>query len=86
MESLSQFKSALSRYKITAGQLSYQALMTGECYIKQSTIDDVKSEASINVSPTHQPEVATEEEIQAAQFDWDEISNIPEQKPVILPM
>lgn len=88
LESLSEFKDALSRFKISPGQVSYQALAAGECYINKSqTGNDATKNDSANQSPTHQVDIVTAEELKAAEEAWFKgKERVPKQKPIVTPV
>lgn len=83
---MSEVKDAVSKYSVSAGSVSYQAVLAGEKYISQLSVGDVKSDTP-NLSPSHQVDAITPEELKAAEEAWlNGNKTLPKPKKVVTPV
>jgi methionyl-tRNA synthetase len=86
IEQIQQVKDALNTFPISVATKAYQALSYGAMYLAPIT---PIVENGIKQSPQHQPEVVTNEELEAAKKAWllepDQIPKLKNQQKVVLP-
>jgi hypothetical protein len=84
IEQIQQVKDALSTFPISLTSKAYQALSYGAMYLAPIT---PIVENGIKQSPQHQPEVVTNEELEAAKKAWllepDQIPKLKNQQKVV---
>ncbi|GLV36249.1 Methionyl-tRNA synthetase [Carabus blaptoides fortunei] len=86
LENMSEVKDAVSKYSVSAGSVSYQAVLAGEKYISQLSVGDVKSDTP-NLSPSHHVDAITAEELKAAEEAWlNGNKTLPKPKKVVTPV